>query len=102
LENGEREGIKKQVLACPSGALQWVEFIPPTLENQESTAIELDQKTLVELSVNGPLLVKGKFLLVHPDGSRELREKSTALCRCGASANKPFCDGTHRKIDFQG
>jgi CDGSH-type Zn-finger protein len=51
---------------------------------------------------NGPYLVEGTAL--YQDGSGQEQKtsgKSIALCRCGGSSNKPFCDGTHRKIDFQ-
>jgi CDGSH-type Zn-finger protein len=36
------------------------------------------------------------------DGTIEQKNKVTAFCRCGASGNKPYCDGSHRKIDFKG
>ncbi len=47
----------------------------------------------------GPLQLHGPFELVGADGERERGERS-ALCRCGASGNKPFCDGSHRGIGF--
>lgn len=52
---------------------------------------------------NGPLLVEGTgTYVVVKDGQEErLERKSIALCRCGGSSNKPFCDGTHKKIEFQ-
>ena len=98
LENGEKEAIKKQVMACPSGALQWAETSINTAEEANTAATELPY---IEPSANGPLLVKGTFMLVGPDGRREVKTETTALCRCGASNNKPFCDGTHRKTGFQ-
>lgn len=51
---------------------------------------------------NGPLLVTGPITLVDADGAAfDLGEKeSIALCRCGASSNKPFCDGTHKSCGF--
>lgn len=52
---------------------------------------------------NGPYKVTGLVELTGPDGERiEVREETIYLCRCGASANKPFCDGTHAKIGFRG
>ncbi|WP_223810791.1 CDGSH iron-sulfur domain-containing protein [Paenimyroides baculatum] len=51
---------------------------------------------------NGPLLCSGKITIVYPDGRIEEKQNNTALCRCGASANKPFCDGNHNKIGFKG
>jgi 3-phenylpropionate/trans-cinnamate dioxygenase ferredoxin subunit len=51
---------------------------------------------------NGPYLVQGAVELLDSDGNRIAVEKETiALCRCGASINKPFCDGAHSKIGFQ-
>jgi len=56
--------------------------------------------TVCEITTNGPLLVKGDVVVKHADGREEKREKVTAFCRCGGSANKPYCDGSHRKNGF--
>ena len=57
--------------------------------------------TRITIRNNGPYLVEGEFELVDAEGnSVEIRKK--ALCRCGGSTTKPFCDGTHSKIGFQG
>jgi len=45
--------------------------------------------------------VKGEVELMDSDGNKFPVEKRMALCRCGASTEKPFCDGTHSKIGFQ-
>src|SRR5437763_12940964 len=52
---------------------------------------------------NGPFRVEGPIRLVDADGNEyDLTGKPAfSLCRCGASVNKPFCDGTHSKIGFQ-
>ena len=51
---------------------------------------------------NGPYLVRGEFELTDQDGDViETRRGTIALCRCGASRMKPFCDGTHKSIGFQ-
>ena len=52
---------------------------------------------------NGPYRVEGPVTLVDADGNEyDLTGKPAfSLCRCGASVNKPFCDGTHSKIGFQ-
>jgi len=52
---------------------------------------------------NGPLRVEGDFEIVDPQGNRFGLGGRTALslCRCGHSANKPFCDGTHKTVGFQ-
>ncbi len=50
---------------------------------------------------NGPLMVKGNLELISGTGARTNLTQKTALCRCGASANKPYCDGSHAKIGFK-
>ncbi len=50
---------------------------------------------------NGPYLVEGDIELYDPSGNRVETTGRVALCRCGASVTKPFCDGTHSKIGFQ-
>lgn len=51
---------------------------------------------------NGPYLIRGEFTLVDQDGVElPVRRKTIALCRCGASRTKPFCDGTHKLIGFR-
>lgn len=51
---------------------------------------------------NGPLLVEGNIEICTGTGRTINRTQKTALCRCGGSANKPYCDGTHSKIGFTG
>lgn len=55
--------------------------------------------TKITVLDKGPYLVKGKFVFVDKDGKEEEKDGNIALCRCGLSANKPFCDGTHRSSD---
>ncbi|GAA0469275.1 hypothetical protein Ade02nite_32180 [Paractinoplanes deccanensis] len=51
---------------------------------------------------DGPLIVRGDFELVTPDGETIDPGRATvALCRCGRSAVKPFCDGTHKAVRFR-
>lgn len=50
---------------------------------------------------NGPLLVEGSLEICSGTGHTINRVTKTALCRCGGSSNKPYCDGTHAKIGFQ-
>lgn len=69
-------------------------------EESGKSVAHLDTK--VEVLANGPLLVHGTVKVQAPDGKVELKHKTTAFCRCGESANKPYCDGTHVKICFKG
>jgi CDGSH-type Zn-finger protein len=53
-------------------------------------------------SLNGPYLISGSVRLTDVDGREIPHPDQMALCRCGHSSNKPFCDGTHATIDFDG
>ena len=55
----------------------------------------------IETIKNGPYIVKGEVERRDAEGNVYPAEKRMALCRCGASTTKPFCDGTHSKIGFQ-
>jgi CDGSH-type Zn-finger protein len=51
---------------------------------------------------DGPLIVRGRFVITGPDGQPvPAGRKTVALCRCGMSANKPFCDGSHTRTGFR-
>jgi CDGSH-type Zn-finger protein len=59
--------------------------------------------TTIQATDNGPYKVTGAIELLDPQGNPvNTREGTVFLCRCGGSTNKPFCDGTHSKIGFQG
>ncbi len=90
------ERIKEQIGRCPSGALSY------TVNNAEAQESEVVSENIVEISPNGPLLVYGNLSIKDKDGNVSKKSKVTAFCRCGQSANKPFCDGTHRKVGFEG
>lgn len=55
----------------------------------------------VKLAQDGPILVRGNVKIVAASGRDAWQGKQAALCRCGASNNKPFCDGEHKKIGFK-
>jgi CDGSH-type Zn-finger protein len=62
------------------------------------------EKPTVQTRPNGPYLVKGAtgIRLIDADGTEfPITSDTIALCRCGGSTNKPFCDGTHSKLGFQ-
>jgi CDGSH-type Zn-finger protein/uncharacterized Fe-S cluster protein YjdI len=50
---------------------------------------------------NGPLLLSGNFSIVAASGRKAWKGTKAALCRCGHSQNKPFCDGAHKKAGFE-
>ncbi|WP_298239340.1 (4Fe-4S)-binding protein [uncultured Algibacter sp.] len=95
IEAATTDELVKQVKQCPSGALS---YFMNSDEDNTSEVLE----TKVEVLENGPLLVYGTLHVTHKDGSSETKNKTTAFCRCGASNNKPFCDGAHVKTEFKG
>ncbi len=56
----------------------------------------------IRLRYNGPLVLQGSVRVEREDGSLIREAESTALCRCGASREMPFCDGSHRVTAFRG
>lgn len=97
-EGAETQTIIEQVKQCPSGALSY--YLNEA--EAESGKVEMEHETIVEVTPNGPLMVYGNVAVKHADGTQSKQHRVTAFCRCGASSNKPFCDGTHRKVGFVG
>lgn len=93
--NASKRQIMEQVDKCPSGALSYYvgEKIEVKMENGA---------TKVEVAVNGPLLVHGNLVVKNSNGQEEHKKRTTAFCRCGASGNKPYCDGSHNENGFEG
>ena len=61
-----------------------------------------DDQTRITPYRDGPYLVRGPFSIVDQDGNEvEVRRRVVALCRCGRSQTRPFCDGTHKAIGFR-
>jgi len=86
------EEIVDIVNRCPSGALSY------TIEDESETRIINDASIFIES--NGPYVVKGKVVLLDTAKGKGASESCYTLCRCGASKNKPFCDGSHWDINF--
>ena len=70
---------------------------------KESTVLEQRNGVLnINLAPNGPMIVSGAAEIVTGTGKTVNRTTKTFLCRCGHSANKPYCDGTHARVGFKG
>ncbi len=95
-EKASIDALKSQIDACPSAALTYY------LKNKETENQNTTTMTKIKVNKNGPLLVQGDIEITNTDGSTETKSKVTAFCRCGESSNKPYCDGEHNKIGFQG
>jgi len=97
MEGADEEHIAAQVARCPSGALSYIMNKREADEQQN----EAELTTSVEVLLNGPLMVYGKLSVKDANGNRHDKNNVTAFCRCGASASKPFCDGSHIRIGFK-
>jgi uncharacterized Fe-S cluster protein YjdI len=89
--------IVEQIKKCPSGALSYY-----VNTEQEARPTRPDAETVIEPTPNGPLLVYGSIHVKDPSGGLTPKQNVTAFCRCGGSHSKPYCDGTHKTIDFTG
>lgn len=94
-QNASKKQLMLQISACPTGALSY-----RIKGKSEEIKINKDMTT-VKIKPNGPLLVDGQITIIDADGNEDIKEKTTAFCRCGASNNKPFCDGTHNKVGWK-
>jgi uncharacterized Fe-S cluster protein YjdI len=94
IEKATTEQLKEQLVKCPSGALSYY-------MNNEGKKTETAE-VRVEVKSNGPLIITGALEVIDANGKSENKTKKTAFCRCGGSSNKPYCDGTHAKIEFEG
>ncbi len=81
---------------CPSGALNYelIDFEPI----KEEVKME---KTKITVMPNGPIMVEGNLSVNKMSGENIKDGEKLFLCRCGHSANKPFCDGKHKAADFK-
>lgn len=86
--------IAAVVMTCPTGALHFERLDGGPQEPQP-------EETTIDARPNGPLHVRGRVRILGPGGQLIREDTRVALCRCGASANKPFCDGSHRRVGFR-
>lgn len=63
---------------------------------------EKHDKLLIKLMKNGPAILEGSYTMESAEIGEHTSDKGVALCRCGGSSTKPFCDGTHKEIGFEG
>ena len=78
-------------------------FIAPSQvahNSSDKVDFQPNGKLQIVTSTNGPLLLQGNFQLQDVSGQQVFQGEKAALCRCGGSANKPFCDGSHKENNF--
>jgi uncharacterized Fe-S cluster protein YjdI len=85
--------IAEIIDGCPTGALH-----ARLLQGEQPVD---DEPVAIWPQQDGPLFVRGHVWVVGPDGVAIREDTRMALCRCGASQNKPYCDDSHFRIGFK-
>ena len=85
--------IAEVVARCPTSALRFERLDGGPQE-------QAPEQTTIQATPDGPLYVRGDLKIIDQDRSIH-KLKRAALCRCGHSKNKPFCDGSHWDVDFR-
>ncbi len=111
LENGgvRDDTVKKKIALCRCGASKDKPFcdgshkradFKSTISPVEVSESGGEEKPLIRVLEDGPYEICGGMVLCAADEEGFSAEDPYYLCRCGASENKPFCDGSHKNIDF--
>jgi len=87
------DAVMAAVARCPSGALR-------TRRHGEADPARDAQEVVVTVSADGPLLVRGPLRIQNTAGETIATADAASFCRCGGTANPPYCDGTHTRIGF--
>lgn len=91
-EKADAESVIAAVHRCPTGALHI---------ERDGAVVEVGPEISVRAVRHGPLYVRGEARVTGSDGNELLSDRRFALCRCGHSSRKPFCDGSHRENGFR-
>lgn len=92
-DNADPDQLTEVIMRCPTGALHF-----ELTDDGGSEPVPDDNS--VTVVPDGPHYLRGDIEIVSPDGTVLLEDTRVALCRCGASSNKPLCDNSHREIGF--
>jgi CDGSH-type Zn-finger protein/uncharacterized Fe-S cluster protein YjdI len=90
----DADAIAAVVARCPTGALHATRF-------DGGPAEDVPAENSIVPRPNGPLYVRGQLQLRSPESDVTIDDVRMALCRCGQSRNKPFCDNSHREAGFR-
>ena len=92
-DNATAEEVMDVIKKCPSGALSYS-------VNDVHTR-DFEREPEINITRNGPYYAVGSIELNVPGDLNPPSNEHYSLCRCGASKNKPYCDGSHREVDFK-
>ena len=93
-DSADNQSIIDAIRKCPSGALSY------SVNGVHYDQINSDPGIIA--AKNGPYEIRGKVELIDDQDSRPRCADHYVLCRCNASQNKPFCDGSHNDVGFEG
>jgi uncharacterized Fe-S cluster protein YjdI len=93
-DEASAEEVVAAVAQRPSGALR--------ARSRGQTVVPMGpgEEVVIKVSSDGPLLLRGRLRIENAVGGTIATADTAALCRCGATANPPFCDGSHARIGF--
>jgi uncharacterized Fe-S cluster protein YjdI/CDGSH-type Zn-finger protein len=113
MEGAPSRRIIEVVNKCPTQALVWKENkdltseeikaqrkVLPTEESPGNLSAP-NEPTSIRIMRDGPIVVEGSFSIIGTNKETLKPTTLSSFCRCGASRSMPYCDGTHRKIDFR-
>jgi uncharacterized Fe-S cluster protein YjdI/CDGSH-type Zn-finger protein len=92
--NAGAEELSTIVEQCPTGALHYV--------RADGASEAAPAEARITIVKNGPMYVHGDINLQLPDGTSVRHDTRLALCRCGHSTNRPYCDNSHVAAKFEG
>ena len=106
MDGASTDEIIRVVGLCPTEALAYKlnkakeNLSTIKADNQKKELTQEVQAAEIRVMKDGPLIVKGNFIIRDSTGKEMRKMKMVSFCRCGHSGDMPFCDGTHRKIGF--
>ena len=93
-DEADPDTVAEVVTRCPTGALHFT-------REDEGNEERVPEENVVAVAKDGPLYIRGDVEIKEHDGTTLLRDTRVALCRCGESRNKPFCDNSHKNSGFR-
>ena len=93
-DESDPETVAGVVMRCPTGSLQFV-------RKDGGDEEPMPEENVIVVAKDGPLYVRGDVEIKEYDGNTFLEDTRIALCRCGVSQNKPFCDNSHKNSGFR-
>ena len=93
-DEADPDTVAEVVTRCPTGALHFT-------REDDGNEERVPEENVVVVAKDGPLYVRGDVEIKEHDGTTLLQDTRVALCRCGESRNKPFCDNSHKNSGFR-